>query len=213
MTANEFIRKLKMTAELKTVYVLGGWGVRLTEEGKIRAINSYAYNKEVAYNNIMNADENTYGFDCSGLIKSILWGFNGTKSTNGGAIYKANSVPDANANGLIELCDEVNPVASCRNIAPGSFLWLDGHCGVYIGEGEVIECTPKWEDGVQITSFGARNWKKYGKLPWIDYDMSNAGLNSEMMQVRLDAANDLLTSISNDINTVRSMLYDIKNME
>lgn len=214
MTANEFIRKLKMTAQLKTVYVLGGWGVRLTEEGKIRAINSYPYNSDEARKTeIMNCDENSFGFDCSGLIKGILWGFSGTKSTNGGAIYKANGVPDANAKGLIELCDEVNVCTSARNIAPGSMLWMDGHCGVYVGDGQVIECTPVWNDGVQETKFGARNWKKYGKLPWIDYDVSNAGLNREMMQVRLDAANDLLTSILNDINTVRSMLYDIKSME
>lgn len=60
---------------------------------------------------------------------------------------------------------------------------MSGHAGVYIGNGQVVECTTDWSGGVQIsniTSSGGRHkngvwmrsWTHHGKLTkWIDYNV------------------------------------------
>ena len=54
---------------------------------------------------------------------------------------------------------------------------MSGHVGVYVGDGKVIECTPKWTSDVQYSNLGNlgyktgnwRNWTKHGYLPWVEY--------------------------------------------
>ena len=108
--------------------------------------------------------------DCSGLIKGILWGY----PDNGK--YASNGVPDINANTIISKCKDVSTDFS--KIKKGEFVWMDGHCGVYIGNGQVIESSPAWENGVQITKLSQRKWKKHGKLPWIDYSTTSSSSTS-----------------------------------
>jgi hypothetical protein len=110
-----------------------------------------------------------WGFDCVGLVKGVLWGWNGDVSqAYGGAIYASNGVPDISADSMIGKCSGVS--SDFTAISVGEFLWMKGHCGVYIGGGKVIESSPKWKNGVQVTDLTARNWLKHGKLPYIDYD-------------------------------------------
>ena len=128
---------------------------------------------------ILNASADTFGFDCVCLIKGVLWGWNGNaKASRGGAKYKANKVPDVNANAMIELCEDVTTDFS--NIQVGEAVWCKGHIGVYIGDGLAVESTPAWKNKVQITAvknigakagYNARQWTKHGKLPWIEYDV------------------------------------------
>ena len=97
------------------------------------------------------------GYDCVGLVKGVLW--------EGG--YATNGVPDISADAMIDRCKSVS--SDFSSITVGEFVWLKGHCGIYIGEGKVVESTPAWNNGVQITSLSARNWTKHGKLPYIEY--------------------------------------------
>ena len=53
---------------------------------------------------------------------------------------------------------------------------MPGHIGVYIGNGLAVECTPKWDNCVQITAcnrkvegYNRRNWTKHGRLPYVTY--------------------------------------------
>ena len=46
---------------------------------------------------------------------------------------------------------------------------MTGHCGIYIGDNKVIESTPSWKDGAQITLYTDRNWVKWGLLPFVEY--------------------------------------------
>lgn len=99
--------------------------------------------------------------DCSGLIKGTLWGF----PYNGkyGHIY-----PDVNANTIMSTyC--YNKSSNFNDITRGEFVWMSGHIGVYIGDGKVCECSPKWENGIQITNLKARKWAKHGYSKWLDY--------------------------------------------
>lgn len=110
----------------------------------------------------LNRKEGNYLLsDCSGLVKGILWGF-----PNNGK-YASNGVPDNNADTIIAKCTSVS--TNFNKITVGEFIWLPGHCGIYIGNGEVIESSPKWENGVQITKLSQRKWKKHGFLPYVEY--------------------------------------------
>lgn len=125
------------------------------------------------------ADQNppVYGFDCVCLIKGILWGWSGNASkTYGGAGYAINGVPDIGADTMITKCAGVTTDFS--KIVVGEAVWCSGHIGVYIGDGLAVECTPRWENDVQITAvanigqkngYNARTWTKHGKLPYIEY--------------------------------------------
>lgn len=110
--------------------------------------------------------------DCSGLIKGILWGYPDDGK------YASNGVPDNNADTIITKCKNVS--TNFNNISKGEFVWMSGHCGIYIGNSQVIESSPKWENGVQITKLSQRNWKKHGQLPWIDYDVDDTNVSGDL---------------------------------
>ena len=169
MKVNDFVSILEQTAKLKTLYVKGGIGYPLNAKGKKRAEDAYAYNRQKARKaKIDAADGNTFAFDCCGVIKSILWGFCGDPSkTYGGAVYQSNGVPDLNESGLLKECTGVS--TNFNNVVKGEYLYMSGHCGIYIGGGKVVECTPILEDGVQITELSMRKWLKHGKLKYVDY--------------------------------------------
>lgn len=181
MKASEFVKKLKdIATNYKTLYVMGCFGAPMTKANKTRYINHHTYNQQSARVKYINAaSSDTFGFDCVNLIKGVLWGWNGdTKKTYGGAKYKANGVPDTNADGMIKLCSGVTTDFS--KIEVGEAVWCPGHIGVYIGDGLAVECTPAWKNKVQITAcnckktgYNTRNWKKHGKLPYIEYDVKS----------------------------------------
>lgn len=178
MKVNDFIRMLKKAYNSKTLYVMGGWGFPLNSDNKKRTFVQ-PYNCEPARKVKINAaSSDTFAFDCCGLPRSILWGWRAdTKDRNGGATYCANGVPEYDAKQfMFEGCTEQSRDFS--KIEPGEFLWLDGHCGVYLGEGLAIESTPKWKDGVQITAvanigkkkgYESRTWTYHGHLKYVDY--------------------------------------------
>lgn len=116
--------------------------------------------------------------DCSGLIKGILWGY----PKNGK--YASNDVPDVNAHSLMfQLCNGISSDMSQSKIQKGELLWLDGHCGVYLGNGNVVECSPKWENGIQITKLSQRKWIRHGKLLFIDYGSNSNVSNSTRIDI------------------------------
>lgn len=164
MKVNSFISKLKLICDSPTTYysVSGGaWA----------SWNGYSWN-----------------FDCVILIKAILWGWNGNKNhAHGGANYLSNGVYDDNANTILDRCYNIS--TNFNNIEPGELVWLPGHVGIYIGNGEVIEATAGWESKVLKSKIGkngerTRNgvqiyaWKKHGKLKYIDYTETSKPINN-----------------------------------
>lgn len=170
MQVDFFISALKLALSSKTLYVMGCFGSPMTEGNKERYKNNHSYNRQAARRAMIDAaDANTFGFDCVNLIKAVLWGWNADLSdVYGGAEYKSNGVPDVSANQMINYCDQVADFSS-RQVEKGEFVWMDGHCGIYVGDGYVIECTPKWKNCVQKTKLSDRVWLKHGFLPWVDY--------------------------------------------
>lgn len=162
----------------KTLYVMGCFGAPLTSANKTRYTTNHAYNRNAARTAMIKAaSADTFGFDCVGLIKGLLWGWNGAKAkTYGGAKYATNSVPDINADTMIRRCPTRS--SDFSSIQPGEVVWTEGHIGVYIGNGLAVEASPKWGNRVQITAvlnlgskagYNGRRWTKHGKLPYISY--------------------------------------------
>ena len=177
MTAETFVAKAIDIAEnYKTLYVMGCFGSPLNSANKKRYTSNHSYNEQADRTAMINnASSDTFGFDCVCLIKGILWGWNGDLSkTYGGAKYGTNGVPDISADAMINVCSDISTDFS--SIEVGEAVWLKGHIGIYIGDGLAVECTPKWDNCVQITAcnrtisgYNRRNWTKHGKLPYVSY--------------------------------------------
>ena len=180
MNSSEFIKRLIDAAtNHKTLYVMGCFGAPMTEANKARYIKHHSYNsRPIPKAAIQNASKDTFGFDCVCLVKGILWGWDADlNDIYGGAEYASNGVPDIGTEGMIKVCKDVS--TNFANIIPGELVWLEGHVGVYIGDKKVVECTPAWQNKVQITGLSNlggvkglnnRSWTKHGKIPYITYD-------------------------------------------
>lgn len=199
MTASTLVSKaVDIAKNYKTLYVMGCFGAPMTAANKQRYINNGAagnYNAQASRKAMIQAaGADTFGFDCVCLIKGILWGWSGDPSkTYGGAVYASNGVPDLSADAMIQVCTGVSS-AGWANMVPGEVVWMTGHIGIYIGGGLAVECSPKWENKVQITAVGnigkkagynTRTWTKHGKLPYVDYTEREEE-DEEMTQEQFD---------------------------
>lgn len=162
----------------KTLYILGCFGAPMNQANKKRYSANYPFNaKENRSAKIHAASADTFGFDCVCFIKGLLWDWAGDANhTYGGANYQSNGVPDINSNSMINACKDISTDFSVME--PGEVVWIPGHIGIYIGDGKAVECTHRWNDGVQVTAvhnigkitgLNGREWTKHGKLPWISY--------------------------------------------
>lgn len=175
MTNIDFIQKaLDIATNYKTLYVNGTWGWPMTEKSKARALFNSYNEKPTRAAKIRAASPDTFGFDCCGLIKGILWEWSGDPSqVYGGAGYAINGLPDINEAGMIAVS---SPSEDFSGIVPGALVWRSGHIGIYVGDGLAVEATPSWADGVQITAvnkpkagYKTRTWSRWGKFPYINY--------------------------------------------
>lgn len=178
ITEQAFREALVAALNSDTIYVKGGFGLKLDKKGKDRCIAAYDYNKKREAK-IRECHNNYFGFDCCGLVKGCAGGFTGDiNRTYGGAIYNKNNtlgphhdIPDVTEKGLIDICKNVTKCKKVKNpdIPLLALLWMTGHCGIYIGDNKVVESTPSGSDGVQITEYDSRNWMKWGLLPFVEY--------------------------------------------
>ena len=175
-------RLLDIVHNYKTIYMYAAYGFKVTDatiadKAKQNCNGWYTSKRIKTLQKVANQNPPTWGFDCVNLLKAIFWGWCGdTSKVKGGSKYGINTVPDTNADGLFAKC--TGKTADFSNIEPMEAVWLKGHIGVYIGDGLVVECSPKWANCVQITylknigtvsGYNGRTWTKHGKLPWIKY--------------------------------------------
>lgn len=101
--------------------------------------------------------------DCVGLVKGYCWFDPETQKIG----YAANGMPDYATEQMYQFCDERGSMDTMPEI-PGLLLWMDGHVGIYIGDGYAIEAKGT-KYGVVKTEVAGRGWQGWGKLPCIEY--------------------------------------------
>lgn len=179
MTNIELKNKLlDIVNNYNTIYGMGTWGWIVTQSAIDRKVKESSWWTTSKINIVKKViGKNYFMFDCVGLIKGILWGWKGSNAVYGGAGYACNGVPDVNTEGMLAKCKNVS--TNFSNVEVGEYLWMSGHCAIYIGDGLCVECTPIWKNGVQITAvanigkksgYNSRTWTKHGKLPYITYE-------------------------------------------
>ena len=103
--------------------------------------------------------------DCVGLIKGYMW----TASADDmKPVYKANGMGDVSANMLYNQSKHKGTMAQGMPDIAGVAVFMAGHVGIYIGNGEVIEARGH-AYGVVKTKLKSRPWSKWAFLDFIDY--------------------------------------------
>ena len=168
-TAKGLVEYCKQALGWKTVYMWGGLMKTVTQAFIDYKKKQYPkYYSEARVKQLQTKIGNYYGCDCVGLIKSYLFG--GINSPK----YK--SKWDTNTRGMYSVSKTKGTIETLPEI-PGLILYMKGHVGVYIGNGECIECTlGKYGDGVVKTKVAGRGWTHWLQLPWLDY---NDGIETE----------------------------------
>lgn len=101
--------------------------------------------------------------DCVGLIKGYLWCDSPEDNT---PVY--DPAQDKSANGMRTACKTKGEMATMPDV-PGLLVFYDGHVGVYIGSGDVIEARGR-KYGVVKTTLSARPWTNWGYCPYVKYE-------------------------------------------
>ena len=102
--------------------------------------------------------------DCVGLIKGYGWLDAETEEI----VYNTNGMPDISANEMYHSATVSGTIDTIPE-TPGLAVWHDGHIGVYIGNGEVVEAMGTRYGVVKTKLEGAR-WTHWLKIPYISYD-------------------------------------------
>lgn len=102
--------------------------------------------------------------DCVGLIKGYGW----LDTESMSIVYGTNGMPDVSANQMYYSASSSGPISTMPDI-PGLAVWHNGHIGVYIGNGEVIEAMGT-KYGVVKTQLEGRGWTHWLKIEYISYD-------------------------------------------
>lgn len=143
-------------------YVYGTWGNRLTDDLLRTKLAQYPIdageNEQFIRRNWMGRRVT----DCVGLIKGYSWYTPGS-----GFIYCSNGMPDIGANRMYDEAVSKGEISSIPEI-PGLAVWTQGHIGVYIGDGWVIEAMST-VDGVKKTRLADRPWTHWLEIPYIEY--------------------------------------------
>lgn len=155
----------------ESIYVYGTFGQELTSALITQKCKQYLYNvtRKSKYISALNSSGTEYAFDCVGLIKAYLWGGLGN--------IKYNANQDKSANGMYDIAKvkgNINTIPETK----GLLVQMNGHIGIYVGDGYVIECTPSKTfakqnhgcGGVCKTKLSARNWTHWCECIYIDYE-------------------------------------------
>lgn len=101
--------------------------------------------------------------DCVGLIKGYGWLDPESMTIR----YGTNGMPDVGANQMYRSATVSGPISTMPD-TPGLAVWMDGHIGVYIGGGEVVEASGT-RKGVIKTKLAGRGWTHWLEVPYIHY--------------------------------------------
>lgn len=174
ITAAELVAKAQEIEKTDTVYMWGTYGRKVTEALIAAKAKQYPRQYSEHYQSMLRGKIGHYSWDCIGLIKGIIWGWDGKKNV---PYAPKDSMPDIGSNGLMRAIGNLS--TDWKKVKVGAAVFLPGHVGIYVGDGHVIEATPSFKNGVQITAvaelapnskYPKRKWTQgHGLIPWVDY--------------------------------------------
>lgn len=148
-----------------------GWGYVWGTYGCVLTDSLFAYKLEQYPDGVGNYEDfiraNWLGgrtTDCVGLIKGYGWLNTDTLTID----YGTNGMPDIGANQMYYSASVSGTIDTMPD-TPGLAVWHDGHIGVYIGNGEVIEAMGT-KYGVVKTQLAGRGWTHWLEIEYINYD-------------------------------------------
>ena len=164
-TAAGLVEYVRRVLTMNTVYMWGGIGELLTNDFITRTAAQYPNNYTAARIAKLKSlvGKGYYGIDCVGLIKSYYWGGVGN--------LKYIAAQDLSANGMYAAATVKGDISTMPE-TPGLCVWMSGHIGVYVGDGNIIESTSNatFGDGVCKTRVSDRYWSKWLQCPYISYE-------------------------------------------
>lgn len=143
-------------------YVYGTYGNALTEDVLQSRISVFGHHVTNYLDFIRQNWMGKRTADCIGLIKGYGWYDN----TSGKIIVGSNGMMDVTANGMFEAASVKGTIDTIPEV-PGLAVWQNGHIGIYIGNGEVIEAMGT-QYGVVKTML-PDNWTHWLQIPYIAY--------------------------------------------
>lgn len=161
----------KSKLNLPTIYMLGGFGRKLTQAMIDRRVKELKCSHTI--NNLarIRTGIGKYCFDCVGLIKGYLW-----EESVGIVKYNIPAGSDQNVGMMYRSAKEKGNISTMPDIVGLLVYTVDlGHVGVYIGKNangqrEYIESTPAFNAwGVTKTNDAIRKWAYWGKYHLVDY--------------------------------------------
>lgn len=208
----EFINYLNTIYNNKTVYMWGEYGRKVTNStinGKmIQYPDHYDKDRVTYFKSLVNNEY--YGYDCAGLIKSYWMSNYGTKSVS------YNSKYDLDAYGItLGNAKEKGSISTIPNI-PGLLLYMKGHCGIYLGNGKVMECTSNEKISGQkygkvcISNLSDRSWQNWVKSAWLNYETETKTDTNLYYTVK---SGDNLTKIAKMYNISVNDLVSFNNIK
>ena len=144
-------------------YVYGTYGTVLSES--MLTAKTEQYPDEVATKEQFIRDTwlGKRTADCVGLIKGYGWFNTASQDTEIGS----NGMQDLSANGMYDAATVKGEISTIPE-TPGLAVWKDGHIGIYIGDGNVIEAYGT-ERGVIRSVLADGGWTHWLEVPSINY--------------------------------------------
>ena len=145
-------------------YVYGTYGTVLSESMLNAKMEQYPDEVATKEQFIRNTWLGKRTADCVGLIKGYGWFNTVSQQTEIGS----NGMQDLSANGMYDAATVKGEISTIPEI-PGLAVWKDGHIGIYIGDGNVIEAYGT-ERGVIRTALADGGWTHWLEVPSISYN-------------------------------------------
>lgn len=161
---HDLIEWAKVAYAQKWGYVYGTYGIVLTQP--LLDLKAEQHSNEVG-KNIDYISENWLGrrtADSVGLIKGYCW-FN---AETGAIEAGSGGMPDIGADTMYATATEKGTIDAMSE-TPGLAVWQEGHIGIYIGKGYVIQAA-NTQAGVIKTKLDDGGWTHWLKIPYVKYE-------------------------------------------
>ena len=165
MTKNnlDLVKWAEFAAEKHWGYVYGTYGTVLDQSMLDSKVSQYPDEVGSQVDFIKGNWLGKRTTDCVGLIKGYAWFDVKTQST----LLVSNGMPDIGANAMYENATEKGGIDTIPEIK-GLAVWHEGHIGVYIGNGKVVEAYGT-QQGVIQSDLANGSWTHWLKIPYITY--------------------------------------------